>query len=155
MHPHTKFGFPNSKKIRDMLGTQLFSKLGQRSRSPWPKNGMWHPVIPRYIYTPNLEFLLKEYILRDFKNAPFYILCLFHMINLRMYSLSFFILLQNGPWFAMILICSCCLFRRNIDVSVFQQLSSDKCEFDSIWKQTLLCGSQMSYQIEKQRSFQK
>ena len=28
-------------------------------------------------------------ILRDFKNAPFYILCLFHMINLRMYSLSF------------------------------------------------------------------
>ena len=29
------------------------------------------------------------YILRDFKNAPFYILCLFHMINLRMLSLSF------------------------------------------------------------------
>ena len=36
-------------------------------------------------------------ILRDFKNAPFYILCLFHMINLRMFSLSFFIFLQNGP----------------------------------------------------------
>ena len=29
------------------------------------------------------------YILRDFKNAPFYILCLFHMINLMMFSLSF------------------------------------------------------------------
>ena len=28
-------------------------------------------------------------ILRDFKNAPFYIICLFLMINLRMYSLSF------------------------------------------------------------------
>ena len=28
-------------------------------------------------------------ILRDFKNAPFYILCLFHMINLMMFSLSF------------------------------------------------------------------
>ena len=55
-----------------------------------------------------------------------------------------FILLQNGPWFAMISICSCCSFLRNIDVSVFQQLSSDKCEFNSIWKQTLLGGSQMS-----------
>ena len=37
------------------------------------------------------------YILRDFRNAPFYIHCLFHMINLRMFSISFFILLQNGP----------------------------------------------------------
>ena len=36
-------------------------------------------------------------ILRDFKNAPFYILCLCHTNNLRMFSLSFFILLQNGP----------------------------------------------------------
>ena len=35
--------------------------------------------------------------LRDFKNAPFYILCLFHMIDFRMFSLSFFNLLQNGP----------------------------------------------------------
>ena len=30
MHPHTKFGIPNSKNIRDMLWTQLFLKLGQR-----------------------------------------------------------------------------------------------------------------------------
>ena len=30
-------------------------------------------------------------ILRDFKNAPFYILCLFHMGKLRMFSLSFLI----------------------------------------------------------------
>ena len=37
------------------------------------------------------------YILRDFRNAPFYIHCLFHMIDLRMCSLLFFILLQNGP----------------------------------------------------------
>ena len=49
-------------------------------------------------------------ILRDFKNAPFYILCFFHMIDLRMFSVSFFILLQNGPFFAIISICSCCLF---------------------------------------------
>ena len=49
-------------------------------------------------------------IMRDFKNAPFYILCLFHMINLRMLSLSFFILLQNEPGFAIISICSCCSF---------------------------------------------
>ena len=67
------------------------------------------------------------------------------MIDLRMFCLSFIILLQNGPWFAMISICSCCSFWRNIDLSVFQQLLSDKCEFDSIWKQTLLGGSQMSY----------
>ena len=33
MQPHTKFGIPNSKNIRDMLRTQLFLKLGQRSRS--------------------------------------------------------------------------------------------------------------------------
>ena len=36
-------------------------------------------------------------ILRDFKNSPFYIFCLFHMIELRMFSLLFFILFQNGP----------------------------------------------------------
>ena len=83
-------------------------------------------------------------ILRDFRNAPFYIHCLFHMTNLRMFSLSFFILLQNGPWFAMVSFCSCCSFWRNIDESDFQQLSCDKFEFDSIWKQTLLGGSQMS-----------
>ena len=29
------------------------------------------------------------------------------MIDLRMFSLSFFTLLQNGSWFAMISICSC------------------------------------------------
>ena len=28
-------------------------------------------------------------ILRDFKNAPFYILCRFHMIDLRMFSYHF------------------------------------------------------------------
>ena len=33
MHPHIKFGIPNSKNIRDMLWTQQFLKLGQRSRS--------------------------------------------------------------------------------------------------------------------------
>ena len=60
MHPHTKFGIPNSKNIRDMLWTQLFLKLGQRPRSQWPKNGMWHPVIQRCIYTPNLEFLSQR-----------------------------------------------------------------------------------------------
>ena len=31
------------------------------------------------------------------KNAPFYILCLFHMIDLWMFSLSCFNLMQNGP----------------------------------------------------------
>ena len=36
-------------------------------------------------------------ILRDFKKAPFYILCLFHMVDLRVFSLSFFILFHNGP----------------------------------------------------------
>ena len=29
MHPHTKFGIPNSKNIKEMLGTQYFLKLGQ------------------------------------------------------------------------------------------------------------------------------
>ena len=42
-----------------------------------------------------------------------------------------------------------------ISTKVFQQLSSDKCEFDSIWKQTLLGRSQMSLQMEKRKSFQK
>ena len=36
-------------------------------------------------------------ILRDFRNAPFYIHCLFYMIDLRMFSVSYFILLQNEP----------------------------------------------------------
>ena len=42
------------------------------------------------------QFSHGYFILRDFRNAPFYIHCLFHMINLRMFSLSFFIFLQNG-----------------------------------------------------------
>ena len=33
MHPHTKFGIPTSKSIRDMLQTQYFLKPGQRPRS--------------------------------------------------------------------------------------------------------------------------
>ena len=70
--------------------------------------------------------------------TQFYIHCLFHMADLRMFPLSFFICLHNGPWFVVILICSCRLFWRNTDVSVFQQLLSDKCEFNSIWKHFLL-----------------
>ena len=60
MHSHTKIGIPISNNIRDMLLTQLL-KLGQRSRSLWPKNGKWHSPIPWCIYTPNLESYLKEY----------------------------------------------------------------------------------------------
>ena len=33
MHPQTKFGIPTSNNIRDILWTQLFLKLGQRSSS--------------------------------------------------------------------------------------------------------------------------
>ena len=40
MHPHTKFEIPSSNNIRDMLQIRLFLKLGQRSRSQGPKNGM-------------------------------------------------------------------------------------------------------------------
>ena len=36
-------------------------------------------------------------ILRDFKKAPFNIFCLFNMIYLRIFSSSFYNLLQNGP----------------------------------------------------------
>ena len=99
--------------------------------------------------------MLSNNILKDFRNTPFYIHRLCHMIDLRMLSLSFFILLQHGPSFAMISICSCGSFWRNIDVSVFQQLSSDKCELDLIWKLTLWGGSQMSLQMEKHKRFQK
>ena len=40
MHPHTKFEIPTSNNIRDMLRIGLFLKLGQRSRSQGPENGM-------------------------------------------------------------------------------------------------------------------
>ena len=45
----------------------------------------------------DLNIIFLGHIQRDFKNAPFYILCLFHMIHLRVFSLSCFILMQNGP----------------------------------------------------------
>ena len=38
----------------------------------------------------------KVSILRVFRNAPFYIPYLFHLVNLRMFSLSILILLYNG-----------------------------------------------------------
>ena len=60
MHQHTKFDIPTSMNIRDMLWTQSFLKLGHRSRSRWPKNGMWHSIIPRCVYTPNLKFLSQR-----------------------------------------------------------------------------------------------
>ena len=37
---------------------------------------------------PTIDYVRGDIILMDFKNAPFYILCLFHMIDLRMFSLS-------------------------------------------------------------------
>ena len=40
---------------------------------------------------------LNFHILKDFGNAPFYIPCLFHMADFRMFSLSLFILLHNEP----------------------------------------------------------
>ena len=57
---HPKFGIPTSNNIGDMLWTQQFLKLGQRSRSQWPKNGLWHSGIPRCIYIPNLELLFQR-----------------------------------------------------------------------------------------------
>ena len=56
MHSHTKFGIPISNSKKDMLLTQLLLKLGQRSRSQWPVNGIRHSTIPRCIHTPNLGF---------------------------------------------------------------------------------------------------
>ena len=62
MHQHTKCGFPISNNVRDMLWTQLLLYLGQRSRSQWPENGMWHSAIPRCIYTHQIwNSYLKEY----------------------------------------------------------------------------------------------
>ena len=63
--------------------TLLFQKLGKMSQ-----NLSSAAVV--------IGALRVKNILRDFKSAPFYILCLFHMIDLRMFYLSFFILLQNG-----------------------------------------------------------
>ena len=93
--------------LRGMVKTKdsyvlLYSQVLKHS-----KPGKDNPVAVLKSYPPDRRlcviFVLKEYlsrteyILRDFKNAPFCILCLFHMINLRMFSLLFFILLQNGP----------------------------------------------------------
>ena len=49
------------------------------------------------IFFLKLLTLKLESILRDSRNAPFYIHCIFHMLNMRMFSLSYFIILHNGP----------------------------------------------------------
>ena len=68
MHIHTKFGIPTSKNIRDMLQTQQFLKLGQRSRSQRPKmvcdtpssqdaftHQIWNSYLKEYVrYAPDL-----------------------------------------------------------------------------------------------------
>ena len=70
MHSHTKFGIPFSNNIRYMLLTQLL-KLGQRSRSQWPKiicetppsqdaytNQIWNSYLKEYRrYAPNTKIL--------------------------------------------------------------------------------------------------
>ena len=61
MHPHTKFGIPKKKNIRDMLRTQQFLKLGQRSRSQWPKNRMWDPSSQDAFTHQIWNSYLKEY----------------------------------------------------------------------------------------------
>ena len=62
----------------------------------------YSPQIKKHILYSHIscscsDTIYTKGILRDFRNAPFYIHCLFHIINLRMFSLLFFILLQNGP----------------------------------------------------------
>ena len=74
---------------------------------------------------------MLDYILSDFRNAPFYIHCLFHIIDLRMFSLSFYPL---AKWtiichdFDLLMLFILTYSRRKC----FQQLLSDKFEFDSI-----------------------
>ena len=60
MHVYAKFGIPISNYMRDMLWTQIFYKLGQRSRSHWLENGMRHFVIPRCTHTLHLGFLSQD-----------------------------------------------------------------------------------------------
>ena len=60
MHLHTKFRIPTLKNVRDVLQTQEFLKLGQRSMSQWLEYGTWHSAIPRCISIPNLEFLSQR-----------------------------------------------------------------------------------------------
>ena len=42
---------------------------------------------------------------RTLETDQLYIHCLFHMVDLRMFSLSLFIRIHNGPWFAIVSIC--------------------------------------------------
>ena len=58
MHPHTKIGIPISNNIRDMHVTQLFLKLGHRSRSP--VNGDIPPSQDAYTHQI-WNYYLKEY----------------------------------------------------------------------------------------------
>ena len=79
-------------------------------------------------------------ILKDFRNAPFTFTV---SSTCLIWGCSFIILhllTHHGPWFAILSILSRCSFWRNTD----QQLSSDKCEFNWIWKQTLWAASHMS-----------
>ena len=71
----------------------IMKKYGKQSLHPNTQPTDGYETVFFYL----ISFYLIECtsILRDFKNAPFYILCLFHMVNLRMFSLSFFIFLQN------------------------------------------------------------
>ena len=71
MHSHTKFGIPFSNNIRDNLLKQLLLKLGQRSRSQWPKiicetppsqdaytHQIWNSNLKEYKrYAPNTKIL--------------------------------------------------------------------------------------------------
>ena len=51
----------------------------------------WTTLTLLYVASWEMPLVSKglKCILRDFKNAPFYILCLFHMICFRKFSLSF------------------------------------------------------------------
>ena len=57
-------------------------------------------------------------------------------------------ILHNAEWFTINLFWSNSSFWRYNDVSVFQQFTSSIKIVISIWKQTVLCDSQMSYLTE-------
>ena len=57
-------------------------------------------------------------------------------------------LLHNAEWFTINRFWSYSSFWRYNDVSVFQQFTSSIKIVISIWKQTVLCDSQMSYLTE-------
>ena len=95
------------------------------------------------------------YILRNFKNATFYVDCFLYWVDLMMFPIQYFILLHDKQQLTVKRILLRPFILTYHDVSHFQYYVYGIRTVKSMWKQTVIVDGQTSYQSEKHKMYRK